>query len=98
MNAELISIIVVIIGALVSIFKIVWPLLSAKLTETQLANITLAIKIAMLAAEQIFKAQSAGQDKKEFVVNYIKSKFPNLAEEEIDILIEGIGKELGLFN
>jgi LL-H family phage holin len=96
-NEMIITLVTLALGFIVSVVKVIWPLCAAKITASQMANIQLIAKIAILAAEQIFKEIGQGQDKKEFVKAYLKKKFPKLTDAEIDLLIEGIGKNLGIF-
>jgi len=97
MDTTLISVILLVISTLAGLFKIFYPLVLAKLTSVQFANIQIAIETVMFAAEQIYNQIGQGVEKKEFVKNYIMRKFPNVSEKDIDMLIEGIGKQLGIF-
>lgn len=97
MSMELISVIILIAGFIVSLAKILWPLVKANLTATQVGTLTFLIKTAIFAAEQLFKEVGKGKEKKEFVIDFIMTKFPTMIREEVEVLVEGVGKELGIF-
>lgn len=55
------------------------------------------IKIAVSAAEQIYKETGMGNVKKEYVLEFINSKFKfGITEEELETLIESAVKELNI--
>jgi kynurenine formamidase len=54
------------------------------------------VHIAVYGAEQLYKQKNEGKKKKEYVVNFIKEKFPQVTDKQIDILIESAVKALNI--
>lgn len=62
--------------------------LKSKLNEEQLKQLAEWVRIAVAAAEQIFNESGLGEKKKEYVVNFIRSKGLEIDYKEIEALIE----------
>jgi len=97
MNETTVALVIAVITFLGAVLKIAYPLIMAKFTTAQLTNMQLVAEIAIFGAEQIFKEVSKGEDKKTFVIKYIKTKFPKMTDSEINLLIEATGKAMGIF-
>jgi hypothetical protein len=98
MSEVLLSIILVIITLLGTILtKVVIPYIQAKLNQATLKDLNFWIEMALYAAEQLYQDANSGVDKKEYVRRFVKNKIPDITDEQVDILIEGIGKSLGIF-
>ena len=86
--------------ALVSVILtiVVIPYLKTKTTATQQAEIVALIKTAVYAAEQLFKGTGRGEEKKNYVVNYLHSLGIEVDIEDVtdnmNVLIEATVKEL----
>lgn len=86
--------------ALVSVILtiVVIPYLKTKTTATQQAEIVALIKTAVYAAEQLFKGTGRGEEKKNYVVNYLHSLGIEVDVEDVtdnmNVLIEATVKEL----
>lgn len=93
----IVSVILILVSTIASLWKIFAPLIAAKLDATQLTSIRIIVETALYAAEQIYNQIGQGKEKKQFVKDYILTKYPTLNAEDLDILIEGLGNELGLF-
>ena len=96
MSTETLAILVAIIGCVGTILKIVYPLILARFTESQINMMKDTVEVAIFAAEKIFDQVGQGASKKEFVVNYITELYPDLAEKDLEVLIEAIGVATGI--
>ena len=78
-----------IIGSLLAVIVtcFVIPILKEKLEAEKLKRLVKLVKVAVEAAEQLYGSK-AGQDKKEYVVNYLLKKGIVLDADDIDMLIE----------
>ena len=76
------------------ITAVIVPLIRAKLNEQQLANVQAWVKVAVEAAEQIYKGAGRGQDKKAFVLDFLDKKGLTVDLASIDNLIEAAVLEL----
>lgn len=77
---------------------VVIPYIKQKTTTTQQEQIAAVIKTAVYAAEQLFKGTGRGQEKKEYVVNYLHSLGIEVDIDDItdnlNVLIEATVKEM----
>lgn len=83
---EVIVAAVSLIIACISAFLI--PYLRSKLTAEQLKNVATWVNIAVEAAEMIYVGTGRGEEKKEYVMDFLESKGFTLNNAEIDNLIE----------
>ena len=81
-----------LIGAGVSVFLIPW--LKKQTTEAQRKELTAWVKIGVAAAEQIYVGQGRGDEKKQYVLEFLKSKGFDLNEESVNNAIEAAVKQL----
>ena len=78
--------IITLMVSCVSAFLI--PYLKSKFTSQQLNTATMWVDIAVEAAEMIYKGTGRGEEKKQYVLNFLNSKGFTLNTSEIDNLIE----------
>lgn len=78
--------ILTVLFALVIMYVIPW--IKSKLTAEELADIIKWVKIAVEAAEMIFKESGMGEKKKEYVKDFLESHGIKYDAEQIDALIE----------
>ena len=78
--------------ALVSAFLV--PYLKNRLTTSQFNTMVSWVNIAVEAAEMIYTGSGRGEEKKEYVVNFLNEKGFSLNSNEIDTLIESAVLEL----
>lgn len=78
--------------ALVSAFLV--PYLKNKLTTSQFNTMLSWVNIAVEAAEMIYTGSGRGEEKKEYVMNFLNNKGFSLNSNEIDTLIESAVLEL----
>ena len=76
------------------ITAIVIPSLKSKTTASQQSEINAWIRIAVTAAEQIYKGQGRGEEKKEYVLNWLRERGIIVDEDKLDALIEAAVYEL----
>lgn len=83
---------IALIGAGVSVFLIPW--LKSQTTEAQRKELTAWVKIGVAAAEQLYVGQGRGEEKKQYVLEFLKSKGFDLNEESVNNAIEAAVKQL----
>lgn len=81
-----------LIGAIITCVLI--PFIKSKTTAAQQAEINGWVKIAVSAAEQIYKGSGRGEEKKQYVLNWLKERGVTVDETELDALIEAAVYEL----
>lgn len=95
LNVDLIiKVIIPIIGAILTYLII--PFIKAKTTKEQRDELYFWVRVAVSAAEQIYKEKGKGVEKKEYVIRFLSSMGINLTIQELDVLIEAAVKELNL--
>lgn len=70
------------------------PYVKSKLTQDELNEVRAWTRIAVIAAEQLYKGNGRGEEKKAYVVKFLNDKGFKLDTESIDALIESYVKEL----
>lgn len=88
----IINTIIALLAAVVGTFLIPW--IKSKTTDSQRKELIAWVKIAVAAAEQIYKGQGRGEEKKQHVLEFLKSKGFTLDEESINNAIEAAVKQL----
>lgn len=76
----------------VSVFLIPW--LKKQTTEAQRKELTAWVKIGVAAAEQLYVGQGRGEEKKQYVLDFLKQKGFKVDEESVVNAIEAIVKQL----
>ncbi|TCU74216.1 superfamily 6 holin (LLH) [Tissierella praeacuta] len=95
MNIDIIvKVIIPILGAILT--YLIVPFIKSKTTKEQRENIYFWVKVAVGAAEQIYREKGEGKLKKEYVVAFLTSKGIDITMEELDVLIEAAVKELNM--
>lgn len=84
----LVSLVVVIITC------VIVPYIRKKTSQETFDEIREWVKIAVLAAEQIYTGSGRGTEKKAYVVDFLKSKGFTIDSASVDALIESCVKEL----
>ena len=70
------------------------PYIKSKTTTEQQKEINAWVKIAVSAAEQIYTGSGRGEEKKEYVVQWLKDRGITVDAEKIDAMIEAAVYEL----
>jgi hypothetical protein len=95
MNIDIVvKVLIPLLGAIIT--YLIVPFIRQKTTKEQRENIYFWVKVAVSAAEQIYKEKGQGKLKKEYVVDFLVSKGINITIEELDVLIEAAVKELNM--
>ena len=81
-----------ILFALITMYVIPW--LKTKVSAEELADIIKWVKIAVQAAEMIYKESGMGEAKKAYVKTFLEDKGIRCDERQIDSLIESAVLEL----
>lgn len=99
MNDNLLKILtalIPLIGAVITGFII--PLIKSNIDAKTLEKISYWVGQAVLAAEVIFKVPCSGEEKRDYVINFIDETFNSkktvISKEQIRILLEAAWKEL----
>lgn len=79
-------------ATVVSVFLIPW--IKSKTTAQQRSELVAWAKIGVAAAEQIYVGQGRGDEKKQYVLEFLKSKGFDLNEESVNNAIEAAVKQL----
>lgn len=101
MNIDITQIVVAVIGLLgIIITSVVVPLIKSKLTNSQWESIKNYALAGVQAAEIIFNAQGKGEEKLEWVTEYIekqcKAHGVEIDMDTVRVAIENAWKQLGL--
>lgn len=88
---QIILAIITLIGGIVARYLVPW--IKEKLTNQKAQALNGVIRIAVFAAEQLYKSQS-GQEKKQYVLNLLQSNGYDINSALIDAAIEAQVKEL----
>lgn len=81
-----------LIAALITAFVI--PYIRSKTTAQQQAEINAWVKIAVSATEQIYKGSGRGEEKKAYVIQWLREHGITVDEAKLDALIESAVYEL----
>lgn len=76
------------------ITAVVIPYIKSRTTAQQQAEINAWVKIAVTAAEQIYRGSGRGEEKKEYVINWLREHGITVDEAKLDALIEAAVYEL----
>lgn len=84
--------VIALAATVVSAFLIPW--IKSKTTAQQRSELVAWAKIGVAAAEQIYVGQGRGDEKKQYVLEFLKSKGFDLNEESVNNAIEAAVKQL----
>lgn len=84
---------VALVVVVISVF--VLPYFKSITTAEQRSDIQAWVKIAVAAAEQIFKGSGRGAEKKQFVLEWLYGHGLTVDDSQIDAMIEAAVYELG---
>lgn len=99
MNEQLFNIVLLLIPVIgVVITGIFIPYLKTRITSTQLDEITKWVTKAVEAAEVMFDVPNSGEQKREYVINFIDKMFNGkkevITKDQIRILLESAWKQM----
>ena len=90
----LIELIVLVVGVLVTRYLV--PYLKERYGAERVANIYDMVEFAVKAAAKMFPESGMGGVRKEYVINYIRSKGIKITTEDLDVFIESAVKVLDI--
>lgn len=88
----IIEAVIALAGVIVSCVLI--PYIKSKTTAEQQKEINAWVKIAVSAAEQIYKGSGRGEEKKAYVIQWLREHGVTVDEAKLDALIESAVYEL----
>ena len=88
----IVNAVIALIAAAVSVFLIPW--IKSKTTDAQRKELVEWVKIGVAAAEQLYKGQGRGEEKKQYVLDFLKQKGFTVNEESINAAIEAAVSQL----
>ena len=91
-TSQILSLIITLIGLILTGVFVPW--LKTKISNEKLTAIEKWVNIAVAAAEQMKVAGIITDDKKTYVVKFLKDKGITITDEELDALIEAAVYEL----
>lgn len=89
---QIIVAVIALLGALITRYVI--PFVIGKIDADKRSNVIFWAKLAVEAAEKIFKESGMGAEKKQYVKEFLESKGFKLDETEIDVAIESAVLEM----
>lgn len=84
--------VIALAAALVTAFIIPW--IKSKTTAAQREEVSEWVKIAVTAAEQIYRETGKGEEKKAYVLKFLEEKNLKIDEESVDLMIESAVKTM----
>lgn len=88
----IINAVIALIAAVVSTFLIPW--IRSKTTSQQREDLIAWVKIAVAAAEQIYKGSGRGEDKKKYVLDFLAQSGFTVDTDSVNAAIEAAVKQL----
>lgn len=87
-----INAVIALAAAVVTAFVVPW--IKSKTTAAQREEIDAWVKIAVTAAEQIYRETGKGKEKKAYVLKFLEEKNLKIDEESVDLMIESAVKNM----
>ena len=84
----IVNAVIMLAAALITTFLVPW--IKGKVDEQKLDKMLRWVEIAVEAAEQIYKESGMGEKKKQYVLNFLKSKCYAIDTESVDAMIESV--------
>lgn len=94
MNIDITTIlnaVIALIAAVVSAFVIPW--IKSKTTAQQREDLIAWVKIAVAAAEQIYKGEKRGEEKKQYVLDFLENNGFTVDADSVNAAIEAAVKQ-----
>lgn len=88
----IINAVIALIAAVVSTFLIPW--IKSKTTAQQREELVAWVKIAVSAAEQMYKGSGRGADKKQYVLDFLANNGFTVDTDSVNAAIEAAVKQL----
>ena len=84
--------VIALAAAVVTAFVVPW--IKSKTTAAQREEIDAWVRIAVTAAEQIYKETGKGKEKKAYVLKFLEEKNLKIDEKSVDLMIESAVKNM----
>ena len=95
MKLDITQIVIAVIGLMISAVSVyLIPYIRSKTTEEQRSKIRMWARIAVEAAEMIFREAGSGALKYQYVLDFLEAKGFQLNEQELKIFIESAVLEM----
>lgn len=94
MNFDITTIIQAVIAlaaAVITTFIVPW--IKSKTTAEQRTRLTAWVKIAVAAAEQIYKGSSRGEEKKQYVIDFLNKNGISFNEDIVNAAVKQLNSE-----
>lgn len=91
LNMDILEVIIRVLAILVMAFVLPW--LRAKIGDENLQKIIKAIEVAVKAAEQLFPDRGSGQNKKNWVLDYVLTQY-KIDRSDAERLLEAFVYEM----
>lgn len=88
----IINAVIALIAAVISVFVIPW--IKSKTTVQQREQLVAWVKIAVSAAEQLYKGSGRGEEKKQYVLDFLSKNGFSVNEDSVNAAIEAAVKQL----
>lgn len=88
----IVNAVIALIAAIVSAFIVPW--IKSKTTAQQREDLIAWAKIAVSAAEQIYKGDGRGEEKKQYALDFLKANGFSVDEKSVNAAIEAAVKQL----
>lgn len=88
----IINAVIALIAAIISAFVIPW--IKSKTTVQQREDLVAWVKIAVAAAEQIYCGTKRGEEKKQYVLDFLTKNGFSVNEDSVNAAIEAAVKQL----
>lgn len=88
----IVNAVIALAAAAITAFVIPW--IKSKTTAAQREEINAWVKIAVTAAEQIYKESGRGKEKKAYVLKFFEERNLKIDEESVDLMIESAVKNM----
>lgn len=88
----IVNAVIALIAAVISVFVIPW--IKSKTTAQQREELIAWVKIAVAAAEQIYKGDKRGKEKKQYVLDFLKDNGFTVDADSVNAAIEAAVKQL----
>lgn len=88
----IINAVIALVAAIATAFVVPW--IKSKTTSQQREDLIAWVKIAVAAAEQIFKGEKRGEEKKQYVLDFLENNGFSINENSVNVAIEAAVKQL----
>lgn len=88
----IVNTVIALIMSVISVFVIPW--IKSKTTAQQREDLVAWVKIAVSAAEQIYQGTKRGEEKKQYVLDFLSKNGFSVNEDSVNAAIEAAVKQL----